>query len=161
LMMILPFGAQSLFVINQGLLAGFPRAWVGVATVCCCDSLLIVVGAAGASALLVALGFREVLIACGSAFLVVVGLLTLRAHPPLHADAKRLAHIGVTVAQPVQERMAFAVGSVGASWVWYLMLSLGASILQGRLTLGRRLWIQRISGVLMLIFTGVLAFKLA
>ena len=101
LMMILPIGAQSLFVINQGLLIGFPRAWVAMVTVCCCDSFLIVLGAAGASALLVALGYREVLIVLGSAFLVVVGLLTLRARPPQHADAKRLTHIGVTVSQAV------------------------------------------------------------
>ena len=186
LMMILPVGAQSLFVINQGLLAGFPRAWVGAIAVCCCDSLLIVLGAAGASALLAALGYREVLIICGSAFLVVMGLLTLKAHPPRHADGKHLTNVGVSVAQavgvsvlnphafldtvgvlgaaiaaqPVKERIAFAVGVVGASWVWYLILSLGASTLQGRLTLSRRFWIQRVSGVLMLIFAGVLAFEL-
>jgi len=186
LAIILPIGAQSLFVINQGLLAGFPRACVGVVAVCCCDSLLIVLGAAGASALLVALGYREVLIVTGSAFLVVVGLLTLRACPPRHADAKRLTHVGATVAQAVgvsvlnphalldtigvlgaaiaaqaaQERITFAAGAVSASWVWYLLLSMGAATLQGRLTLCKRLWIQRASGVLMLIFAGVLMLEL-
>src|SRR3712207_5624797 len=62
LALIIPIGVQSLFVLNQGLLAGFPRALVGVVAVCFCDTFLIVLGAAGASALLALLGYQELLI---------------------------------------------------------------------------------------------------
>jgi arginine exporter protein ArgO len=49
---------------------------------------------------------------------------------------------------------------VSASWVWFLMIGLGASILQRWLTSPVRLWIQRGSGVLMLALAGVLALEL-
>ena len=44
LALIIPIGVQSLFVLNQGLSVGFPRAFLGVAAVCSCDTLLIVLG---------------------------------------------------------------------------------------------------------------------
>jgi hypothetical protein len=67
-------------VLNQGLLAGFTHAFVGISTACLCDTLplLIVVGVGEASAFLAALGYREFLSATGSVLLFVLGLLTLR-----------------------------------------------------------------------------------
>jgi L-lysine exporter family protein LysE/ArgO len=185
LALIVPIGVQSLFVLNQGLLVGFPRAFIGVSTVCLCDSFLIVLGAAGASAFLAALGYQEVLTAAGSVFLFVLGLLALRARSR-YLEARSLAPIGATVAQAVgvsmlnphaildtvgvlgaaiaaqaaHERVAFAAGAVGASWAWYLILSMGASALQTRLTPRARLCIQRSSGLVMLAFACILALKL-
>ena len=46
LALIVPIGVQSLFVLNQGLLVGFPSAFIGVSTMCPCDSFLVVLGAA-------------------------------------------------------------------------------------------------------------------
>lgn len=185
LVIILPIGAQSLFVINQGMLAGFPRVFVGVVAVCCCDSLLIVFGAGGASTLLAALGYQEVLIVLGTVFLIILGILTLRTHPQT-SDGEHLTRVGVILAQAVgvsvlnphaildtigilgaaiavqaaHERVAFATGVVGASWVWYLALGMGAVILQRRITPFVSLCIQRVSGTLMLLFAGVLALEL-
>ena len=88
LAMLLPIGATSLFVLKQGVQAGFPRAFIGILTVCLCDSFLIILGALGASALLAMLGYREVLIALGSTFLIVLGLLTLRSPPPQHSEVE-------------------------------------------------------------------------
>ena len=70
----------------------------------------------------------------------LVGLLTLRALRPRHADTERLTHISATVSISVlnphallhtlgvlgaaiatraaQERIMFATGAVGPSWVW-------------------------------------------
>jgi L-lysine exporter family protein LysE/ArgO len=48
-----PTGVQSFVVMNQGLRVGYPKVMVGIATASLCDILLIVLGAAGASALLV------------------------------------------------------------------------------------------------------------
>ena len=185
LALILPIGVQSLFVLNQGLLIGFPRAFIGVSTVCLCDTFLIVLGAVGGAAFLAVLGYREILAAVGSVFLFVLGSLALRARSQ-PVEARRLAPITTTVAQAVgvsmlnphaildtvgvlgaaiaaqaaQERVVFAAGAVAASWAWYLILSMGASTLQTRLTFQARLWIQRGSGIVMLVFACVLALKL-
>jgi L-lysine exporter family protein LysE/ArgO len=97
LAMLLPIGAASLFVLNQGVQAGFPRAFIGILTVCFCDSFLIILGAVGASTLLAMLGYRKILIALGSTFLIVLGLLTLgplrrstaRRKPPRTSPQRR------------------------------------------------------------------------
>ncbi len=186
LALIIPIGVQSLFVLNQGLVAGFPRAFVGVAAVCFCDTFLIVLGAAGASALLALLGYQELLIAVGSIYLLVMGVLTLRARPQ-HSEGEHLTRIGATVVQAVgvsvlnphaildtvgvlgaaiaaqaaEGRVTFVAGAVGASWVWYSVIGVSASVLQKRITPRVRLWIQRTSGAIMLVLAGVLVSGLA
>ena len=186
LALIIPIGVQSLFVLNQGLVSGFPRAFVGVAAVCFCDTFLIVLGAAGASTLLALLGYQELLIAVGSIYLLIMGVLTLRARPQ-HAGGEYLTRVGATVAQAVgvsvlnphaildtvgvlgaaiaaqaaEGRVTFVAGAVGASWVWYSVIGLSASILQKRITPRVRLWIQRTSGAIMLVLAGVLVSGLA
>ena len=182
LALIIPIGVQSLFVLNQGLLAGFPRAFVGVVAVCFCDTFLIVLGAVGASAPLALLGYQELLITVGSIYLLIMGVLTLRVRPH-HTENEQLARTGATVVQAVgvsllnphavldtvgvlgaaisaqaaEGRVAFVAGAVGASWVWYSVIGMGASVLQKRITPWVRLWIQRASGALMLVLSGVLA----
>jgi L-lysine exporter family protein LysE/ArgO len=103
LAMLLPIGAASLFVLNQGVQAGFPRAFISILTVCFCDSFLIklsqILGAVGASTLLAMLGYREILIALGSTFLIVLGLLTLRTPAPQHSEVEAPPHIAATVAK--------------------------------------------------------------
>ncbi len=186
LALIIPVGVQSLFVLNQGLLIGFPRAFLGVVVVCFCDTLLIVLGAVGASALLALLGYRELMIVVGSIYLLIMGLVTLRTRPH-RAQTEHLTRIGATLiqavgvsllnphaildtvgvlgatisAQAAEGRVAFVVGAIGASWVWYSVLGMGASVLQKRITPWVRLWIQRASGTIMLILAGVLASGLA
>lgn len=185
LVVILPLGAQSLFIINQGMVSSFPRAFVGTIAVCSCDSLLIVLGAGGASVLLVASGYREVLVVSGVLFLVALGLLTLRSRPQT-SDAKPLTRVGAILAQAVgvavlnphaildticvlgaaiavqaaHERLAFAAGVVGASWIWYPALGMGAAILRRRITPFASLCIQRVSGALMLVFAAIWALEL-
>jgi arginine exporter protein ArgO len=46
-----PVGLQSFVVMNQGLRFGYPRVLTGIITASLCDTLLILLGAAGASAL--------------------------------------------------------------------------------------------------------------
>ena len=187
LALIIPIGVQSLFVLNQGLSVGFPRAFLGVAAVCSCDTLLIVLGAAGASALLALLGYEELLIGAGSAYLLVVGVLTLRARaqdpegsrPTRTVGATVLQAVGVSVLNPhavldtvgvlgaaissqgAEGRVAFVAGAVGASWVWYTLIGAGASMLGKRITLRARTYIRRASGAIMLVLAGVLASGLA
>ncbi len=82
LAMILPIGMQNLFVLNQGLLNGFPRVLFAIVGTSFSDTLLILLGAAGASALLATLpGLRAALIVVGVAFLTVLGILSLISRP--------------------------------------------------------------------------------
>ena len=92
-------------------------------------------------ALVAMLGYQEVLIALGSTFLIVLGLLTLRSPPPQHSEVEALPHIAATVAkgvgvslfnphavldtigiiggviaaQAAEEQLSFAAGTVSAS----------------------------------------------
>jgi L-lysine exporter family protein LysE/ArgO len=181
-----PVGVQSFVVLNQGLMVGYPRVFFGIVTASCCDTLLILLGAAGVSAILYAPGSREVLILVGVVFLLVMGMLAFRAPSeneevksvmrPIamvaqtigvsllnpHAILETVGVLGAAIAaQAAGNRPEFAAGVISASWVWFLMIGLGASLLQRWLTPPVRLWLQRGSGVLMLGLAGVLALELA
>ena len=183
---VLPVGVQSFVVLNQGLTVGYPRVFFGIVTASCCDTLLIVLGAVGVSAILNAPGSREALILVGVGFLLVMGVLALRAssdnevvnsrmRPAAmvaqaagvsllnpHAILETVGILGAAIAaQAAESRVEFATGVISASWVWFLMVGLGASVVQRWLTSSVRLWIQRGSGVLMLALAGILAFELA
>ena len=183
---VLPVGVQSFVVLNQGLTVGYPRVFFGIVTASCCDTLLIILGAVGVSAILNAPGSREALILVGVGFLLVMGVLALRAssdneevnsrmRPAAmvaqaagvsllnpHAILETVGILGAAIAaQAAESRVEFAAGVISASWVWFLMVGLGASVVQRWLTSSVRLWIQRGSGVLMLALAGILAFELA
>ena len=183
---VLPVGVQSFVVLNQGLTVGYPRVFFGIVTASCCDTLLIVLGAVGVSAILNAPGSREALILVGVGFLLVMGVFALRAssdneevksrmRPAAmvaqtagvsllnpHAILETVGILGAAIAaQAAESRVEFATGVISASWVWFLMVGLGASVVQRWLTSSVRLWIQRGSGVLMLALAGILAFELA
>jgi L-lysine exporter family protein LysE/ArgO len=183
-----PVGLQSFVVMNQGLRFGYPRVLTGIITASLCDTLLIVLGAAGASALLADADERVPVLLIGVAFLAVFGVLAFRAPPEEEAGevksvGRPLAMIAQTVgvslfnphavletvgilggaiaAQSAENRIEFACGVVAASWVWFLMMGFGGSALQSRLTAPARLWMQRGSGVMMLALAAVLAARLA
>ena len=183
-----PVGVQSFVVMNQGLRFGYPRVLTGIITASLCDTLLIVAGAAGASALLAGAGERVPVILVGVAFLATFGVLAFRAPPeeeagevksvgrPLpmiaqtvgvslfnpHAVLETVGVLGAAIAaQNAENRMEFACGVIAASWVWFVMVGFGASALQKRLTATARLWMQRGSGVMMLALAALLATRLA
>jgi L-lysine exporter family protein LysE/ArgO len=182
-----PIGVQSFVVMNQGLRFGYPKVMVGIVTASLCDSVLILLGAAGASALLRAPGHEGFLIAVGVLFFVVVGVTTLRAAPESdeevgsrarpramaaqtvgvslfnpHAVFETVGLLGGAIAlQAPDDRFGFALGAIAASWLWFVMIGFGASALRSWLTAPVRLWTQRGSGALMLVFAGFLALRLA
>jgi L-lysine exporter family protein LysE/ArgO len=183
-----PVGVQSFVVMNQGLRFGYPRVLTGIITASLCDTLLIVAGAAGASALLADANERVPVLLVGIAFLSIFGILAFRGAPEEEAGevksvGRPLAMIAQTVgislfnphavletvgilggaiaAQSAGNRIEFACGVVAASWVWFLMVGFGASALQRRLTAPARLWMQRGSGVMMLALAAVLVTRLA
>ena len=181
-----PIGVQSFVVMNQGLRVGYPKVLVGIATASLCDSLLIVLGAAGASALLVATGNERLLISIGVLFFFVVGVTTLRSSLEEETEVKSRSCTGAMIAQTVGvsllnphavfetvgllggaiaiqaagDRLGFAAGAISASWVWFFAIGFGASALRAWLTPPVRLWTQRGSGALMLVFAAFLALQL-
>ena len=181
-----PVGVQSFVVLDQGLRFGYPRVLTGIVTASLCDTLLIVLGAAGASALLADADARTPVLLVGVAFLATFGVLAFRA-PPEDEAVKSVARpfamiaqtVGVSlfnphavletvgilggaiVAQSAENRIGFAAGVISASWVWFLVVGLGASALQRRLTAPARLWMQRSSGAIMLALATALVIRLA
>jgi L-lysine exporter family protein LysE/ArgO len=183
-----PVGVQSFVVMNQGLRFGYPRVLTGIITTSLCDTLLLVAGAAGASALLANADERVPVLLIGIAFLAIFGVLAFRAPPEEEADevksvGRHLAMIAQTVgvslfnphavletvgvlagaiaARTAENRIEFACGVVAASRVWFFMVGFGASALQRRLTAPARLWMQRGTGVMMLALAAVLVTRLA
>jgi L-lysine exporter family protein LysE/ArgO len=182
-----PVGVQSFVVMNQGLRFGYQRVLIGIVTASLCDTLLIVAGAAGASALLADADGRTPVLLIGIAFLAIFGILAFRVPPekdeavksvvsPLaviaqtvgvslfnpHAVLETVGVLGGAIAaQSAENRFDFACGVIAASWVWFLMVGFGASALKKRLTAPARLWMQRGSGALMLALAAVLVTRLA
>lgn len=186
--LILPIGAQNVFIIGQGISVGLPRAIWAVVAAAVCDSLLILLGAAGVSALLEQVPeVRMALLLLGSVFLYVLGIRALRtrSRDVLEVDERRLRPrhvisrtvavsllnphavidtvgiIGAAVsAQPSSLRLAFGAGTATASWLWFTVLVVVAAGLRRVLTPSRRLWFDWASGLIMVAFGTLLAVEL-
>ena len=180
LALIVPIGAQNVFVVGQGLAVGWPRAGWTVLAAGCCDTLLIVTGAAGVSGLLTGLpALRGALLLGGAAFLTFLGVQSWRSPAAAtrleasealaarsvirrtvavsllnpHAILDTVGVIGSAVAaQADTARLLFAGGAVSASWLWFLFLAAAATAMRRYLTPRRALWFERISGTVMLLF---------
>jgi L-lysine exporter family protein LysE/ArgO len=185
--LIIPIGAQNIFVFSQGLAVGMPKALWSVLAAACCDTVLIVAGAAGASSLLSHVpGLQAGLLAGGTAFLLYLGIKSLRAKVcpddptgiPVtsakqvlsrtvsaslfnpHAIVDTIGVLGAAIAtQSVTGRTAFAAGTISASWLWFLLLAIGAATLRGVLTPCRRVWFDRISGVILCGFAAMMGVQ--
>ncbi|MEU5871410.1 LysE family transporter [Glycomyces sp. NPDC047369] len=188
LALIVPIGAQNVFVFGQGVSLGMPRALWAVAGAGLCDTLLIVLGATGASALLDSVpGLRPAMLAAGALFLTYLGVKSLRAKPSELADEtgtwspartlRRTAAVSLLnphavldtvgvlgaaiAAQAAASRTVFAAGAVTASWVWFLLLAGAATGLRRFMTKERRVWFDRASGLVLLVFAAWLAYEFA
>ena len=181
-----PIGLQSFMIMSQGLRFSYTKVLVGIATASLCDSLLIVLGAAGASAIFVAPGNERLLIFIGVLFFFVVGVTTLRSSLEEEAEVKSRPRAGAMINQTVGvsllnphavfetvgllggaiaiqaagDRLGFGAGAISASWVWFFAVGFGASALRAWLTSPVRLWTQRGSGALMLVYAAFLALQL-
>jgi L-lysine exporter family protein LysE/ArgO len=186
--LIVPIGAQNVFVVGQGLAAGWPRAAWAVVSAASCDTLLIVAGAAGVSGLLVHLPvLRGLLLGVGVLFLAYLGAQSWRGgggslnlemgedlrpanvvrrtvavsllNPHAILDTVGVIGAAITV-QPSGSRLMFASGTVTASWLWFLLLAVAASAARRYLTPRCALWFQRASGTILLAFSALLLHEL-
>ena len=186
LALIVPIGAQNVFVFGQGVSLGMPRALWAVVGAAVCDTLLILLGAAGTSALLHSVpGLRPAMLIAGSAFLAYLGVKSLRTRPAdiddetgvwsrgrvlrrtaavtllnPHAILDTVGVLGAAVtAQAAATRGVFAAGAVTASWLWFLLLAGAAHGMRRFLTKERRVWFDRVSGLILLVFSCWLAYE--
>lgn len=188
LALILPIGAQNVFLLDQALRLRLPRALVPALCAALCDILLIAVGALGASALLDATrSLRVVLLAVGVVLLSVLGVQALRAAgqersaaaAPLPLRALVLRTVAVSLVNPhavldtvgvigsaiaatrAPGRPAFTAGAMTASVLWFAGLAVAGALAAGRLTPRGRRWLDRVSGVVLLAFAVAFAVEAA
>jgi L-lysine exporter family protein LysE/ArgO len=186
LALILPIGAQNVFLLDQALRLRLPRALVPAACAALCDILLIAVGALGASALLDATrSLRVVLLVVGVVLLTVLGIQSLRASgqqgpaaaAPLRLRALVVRTVAVSLVNPhaildtvgvigsaiaatrAPARLSFTAGAMTASAVWFLGLTLAGALAARWLTPRRRRWLDRISGLVLLAFAAAFAVE--
>lgn len=178
--LIIPIGAQNILVFSQGLALGMPRALWTVLAAASCDSLLILAGALGASALLTQVpGLQGALLLAGCVLLTYLGIKYLRTKAPSttaehtaitspktvisravaaslfnpHAIIDTVGILGAAIAaQSVAGRAVFTAGTISASWLWFLVLAAAAAALRHVLTAKRRIWFDRASGVILCVF---------
>lgn len=178
--LIIPIGAQNILVFSQGLALGMPRALWTVLAAASCDSLLILAGSLGASALLTQVpGLQGALLLAGCILLAYLGVKYLLAKPldettaqPAitsprkvisravaaslfnpHAIIDTVGILGAAIAaQSVAGRAVFTAGTISASWLWFLLLAAAAAALRHVLTARRRVWFDRVSGVILCVF---------
>jgi len=117
LSMILPIGPQNLFVLQSGIIGGLRRGMIAAATAGFCDTALILVGAAGLSAVFTSVpALRLVLLWAGVVFLVYLGVSAFRAAPaaPIHATADATGLVPLPL--PLPSSLRQIVTGVGVSW---------------------------------------------
>jgi L-lysine exporter family protein LysE/ArgO len=186
--LILPIGPINLFVIRQGINLGWRRAWPTVLAVTLNDTVMIalgaVVGAVAVSAFdvmhlpmmlagaiyLTVLGVRYVDSTTSSLdpaeapgsplwqqMFLTVGLVWLNPHALLDIFGVLGTAIGT---RDADVRLAFGLGVITASWLWYATLTFGAGLLRGRLTHRMSLRLEHFSGLLLLGFAGTFWLEL-
>lgn len=177
--LILPLGVQNTFVFSQGALQRrWQAALPAVLTAALCDTLLITLAVSGVSLAILALPWLAKLLSyAGLIFMAFMGWVTWKSPAadssrgaaeawPLrrqvlfalstsllnpHAILDTVGVIGTgALAYSGQARLAFALGCVINSWIWFLALALagylvGNSRVAGPLKRG----LNRISAVIM------------
>lgn len=138
--LIMPIGAQNLFIIQQGINLGYPRVFYATLATTVCDALLITMGALGLGTVLGSNNLlRTLLMASGGALLLYLAWQNLRssmepaaveqggAHPEAHLGARGIIAraIGVSLLNPhaildtVGVIGAVAVSRTAAERVWF------------------------------------------
>lgn len=186
--LIFPIGPINLFVMRQGITLGWRKAWPSVLAIAINKTVMITLGAIlGTAATTWIAGIQRPLMLAGAIYLTILGVRYLRAtesrlgptaEPAAPLRQRILLTIGLVWLNPhalfdvfgvlgtaigTREspvRLAFALGVISASWLWYATLTWGAGAVRHRLTAHIALLVDRLSGVLLLLFAGLFWFDL-
>jgi L-lysine exporter family protein LysE/ArgO len=155
--LIIPLGIQNIFIFNQGATQQpYYKAMPSVIAAALCDTLLILLAVLGVSAAVFKIAFlKEIILFCGSIFLIYMGWLTWRTHSstqdsnrrPLsfkqqisfavsvsllnpHALIDTIAVIGTNALLFNRyEKWFYGLACILISWLWFFGLSLAGHFL--------------------------------
>jgi L-lysine exporter family protein LysE/ArgO len=182
--LILPLGAQNVFVFNQG--ASQPntiRALPVVITASLCDTLLILLAVLGISVVILTVPWLQTLIfSIGFLFLLYMGWSIWKSSPPSAGENKEsmtpkkqilfalsvsllnphaiLDTIGVIGTSSLHykgaEKAAFTLSCISVSWFWFIFLAVVGKFV-GQLDLQRKL-IRLLNKISAIIIWGVAVY---
>lgn len=167
--LILPLGAQNVFVFNQGASGRkLVRAFPAVLTAALCDTALILLAVLGVSVIVLsAVWLKTALFAAGACFMVYMGWSIWRTAPRQADDAdsglparkQALFAMSVSLLNPHaildtvgvigtsslgyagSAKWSFTLATILVSWIWFFGLALAGKMLGG---LDRGGWIQAV-----------------
>lgn len=187
--LILPLGAQNVFVFNQGALQpSFKRVIPVILTASLCDTLLISLAVVGVSVFVLTVPvFQIVLFSVGLLFLLYMGWTIWNSKPvsldkqaePMPAKKQILFALSVSLLNPHaildtigvigtsslsysgNEKVIFAASCIFISWLWFIGLAIAGKVV-GHLDSNGK-YIRMINKVSALLIWGVallIAYKL-
>ncbi|WP_262175979.1 LysE/ArgO family amino acid transporter [Saccharococcus sp. Marseille-Q5394] len=187
--LILPLGAQNVFVFNQGALQPrLARALPVVITAGICDTILIVAAVSGVSLLILTFHWLEtIMFAVGILFLLYIGISLWRSAPAsMEAEAERFSPkkqilfaasvsllnphaiidtIGVIGSNALsysgEARFAFTLTTIIISWCWFFGLAVAGRVLGKMDTSGKFIgMLNKVSAVVVWTVSVYMAFRL-
>ncbi len=187
--LILPLGAQNVFVFNQGALQPkLVRALPVVVTAGVCDTILIVAAVSGVSLLILTFNWLEtIMLAVGILFLLYIGISLWRSIPSSmeaetewfsskkqilfaasvsllnpHAIIDTIGVIGSNALSYSGEiRVAFTLTTILISWCWFFGLALAGRLLGKMDTSGKVIgMLNKISAVVVWAVAIYMAIRL-
>ncbi|MCC9021365.1 LysE/ArgO family amino acid transporter [Bacillus nakamurai] len=176
--LILPLGAQNIFIFQQGAWQKHVwQAFPAVLAAALCDTVLIGAAVAGVSVIIAEIPvFQTIMLICGFLFLSFLGWQTWRSRPESdqtqkhvftakkqaaaavmvsllnpHAILDTVTVIGTSsIAYSGVDKWLFAAACIAVSWIWFAGLAFAGRLVQTADTTGRLLGIlNKCSAVVM------------
>lgn len=187
--LILPLGAQNVFVFNQGASQPqFKRALPVIITAALCDTLLIILAVLGVSVLVFAIPvLQTALFAVGLVFLLYMGWSIWRSTPtssatdaaPLSSKKQILFAMSVSLLNPHAimdtigvigtsslsytgiDKVTFTASTILVSWIWFLGLAVAGKTV-GQIDSSGKIMriINKISAIIIWVVAAYIAYKL-
>lgn len=187
--LILPLGAQNVFVFNQGASQPhFKKAIPVIVTAALCDTLLILLAVLGVSVLVFAIPvLQTALFAVGLLFLLYMGWSIWKSTPtssaqeatPLSSKKQILFAMSVSLLNPHAildtigvigtsslsytgiDKIVFAGATILVSWIWFFGLAIAGKTV-GRIDSSGKIMlvINKISAIIIWTVAAYIAFKL-
>lgn len=187
--LILPLGAQNVFVFNQGASQPhFKKAIPVIITAALCDTLLILLAVLGVSVLVFAIPLLQTaLFAAGLLFLLYMGWSIWKSTPtssaqdatPLSSKKQILFAMSVSLLNPHaimdtigvigtsslnytgMDKIIFASSTILVSWIWFFGIAIAGKTV-GQIDASGRIMliINKISAIIIWIVAAYIAYKL-
>ncbi|WP_188541058.1 LysE/ArgO family amino acid transporter [Paenibacillus segetis] len=187
--LILPLGAQNVFVFNQGASQpNFKKAIPVIVTASLCDTFLILLAILGVSVIVFAIpALQTALFSIGLLFLLYMGWSIWRSKPskleqdatPLSSKKQILFALSVSLLNPHAimdtigvigtsslnyagiDKVIFACATILVSWLWFSSIAFAGKLVGQIDTNGKiMLIINKISAIIIWIVAAYIAYKL-